>query len=148
MIHFSDNESSSSLTIIKSTYSKHLLTKSMNKVSLHLNAWDKVLDPGLRLRPFEFVMQRGTPRESTQWWKGLLINYKTRLSLSWTHQRIDGDEWLDLLSHHLACLITPLCKLIVPLRSRPEIVDIRCRAQRGYNLFTMQKKEQRRKEIH
>lgn len=36
----------------------------MNKVSLHRNACDNVFDPGLRLRPFELVMQRGTPRES------------------------------------------------------------------------------------
>lgn len=48
------------------TYSKHLLTKSMKSVSLHLKACDSVLDPGLRLRPFEFVMQRGTPRESKE----------------------------------------------------------------------------------
>lgn len=48
------------------TYSKHLLTKSIKSVSLHLKAWDSVFDPGLRLRPFEFVMQRGTPRESKQ----------------------------------------------------------------------------------
>lgn len=47
-----------------STHSKHLLTKSMKSVSLHLNAWESVFDPGLRLRPFEFVTQRGTPRES------------------------------------------------------------------------------------
>ena len=46
------------------TYSKHLLTKSMNKVSLHRSACEIVFDPGLRLRPFEFVIQRGTPRES------------------------------------------------------------------------------------
>lgn len=36
----------------------------MNIVSLHLKACDKVLDPGLRLRPFEFVMHRGTSLES------------------------------------------------------------------------------------
>lgn len=46
------------------TYSKHLLTKSINNVSLHRNDCDNVFDPGLRLRPFEFVIQRGTPRES------------------------------------------------------------------------------------
>lgn len=36
----------------------------MNIVSLQRSAWDTVLDPGLRFRPFEFVMQRGTPLES------------------------------------------------------------------------------------
>lgn len=36
----------------------------MKSVSLHLNACDNVFDPGLRLRPFELVIQRGTPRES------------------------------------------------------------------------------------
>ena len=51
---------------INQTYSKHLLTKSMNKVSLHRSACEIVLDPGLRLRPFEFVIQRGTPRESNK----------------------------------------------------------------------------------
>lgn len=49
---------------LNQTYSKHLLTKSMKSVSLHLKAWDNVFDPGLRLRPFELVTQRGTPRES------------------------------------------------------------------------------------
>jgi hypothetical protein len=54
----------SKLNELSMTHSKHLLTKSMNNVSLHLKACDKVFDPGLRLRPFELVMQRGTPRES------------------------------------------------------------------------------------
>lgn len=36
----------------------------MNKVSLHLNVCERVFDPGLRLRPFELVIQRGAPRES------------------------------------------------------------------------------------
>lgn len=36
----------------------------MNIVSLHRKACDKVLDPGLRFRPLEFVTQRGTPLES------------------------------------------------------------------------------------
>lgn len=38
--------------------------KSMNSVSLHLRAWERVFEPGLRLRPFEFVMHLGLPRES------------------------------------------------------------------------------------
>lgn len=36
----------------------------MNIVSLHRSACDKVFDPGLRFRPLEFVIQRGTPLES------------------------------------------------------------------------------------
>jgi hypothetical protein len=47
-----------------SAYSKHLLTKSMNIVSLHRSACDMVFEPGLRLRPFEFVTQRGLALES------------------------------------------------------------------------------------
>lgn len=47
-----------------STYSKHLLTKSMNNVSLQRKACESVFDPGFRLRPFEFVTHRGTHLES------------------------------------------------------------------------------------
>ena len=36
----------------------------MNNESLHLKACDSVFDAGLRLRPFELVMHRGTPLES------------------------------------------------------------------------------------
>lgn len=36
----------------------------MNSVSLHLRAMAKFLEPGLRLRPFVLVMQRGFPLES------------------------------------------------------------------------------------
>lgn len=46
------------------TYSKHLLTKSMNNGSLQRNTWDNGFVPGFRLRFFELVMQRGLPRES------------------------------------------------------------------------------------
>ena len=73
------------------SYSKHLLTKSMNNVSLHLNACDKVFEPGLRLRPFELVMHRGTPRES-EWKKP--VNKSSNFSLKNSHQKIDGDVWL------------------------------------------------------
>lgn len=38
--------------------------KSMKRVSLHLRAMAKFLEPGLRLRPLVFVMQRGFPLES------------------------------------------------------------------------------------
>lgn len=46
------------------TYSKHLLTKSTKSGSLQRNTWANGLVPGFRLRFFEFVMQRGLPRES------------------------------------------------------------------------------------
>lgn len=52
------------MDLLKKTYSKQRPTKSMNIVSLHRKACDKVLDPGLRFRPLEFVTQRGTPLES------------------------------------------------------------------------------------
>lgn len=46
------------------TYSRHLEIKSMKSVSLHLRAMAMFLEPGLRLRPFVLVMQRGFPLES------------------------------------------------------------------------------------
>lgn len=105
----------------------------MNSVSLHLRAWDNVFDPGLRLRPFEFVMQRGTPRESRWRWE-LLVDAKMLGKVTKAHRKIDDGESLGWLGHRRACPITPLCRLIAPLRSRPEIVDIRCIVQREYTL--------------
>lgn len=49
---------------INCTYSKHLLTKSTNSGSLQRSTCANGFVPGFRLRFFEFVMQRGFPRES------------------------------------------------------------------------------------
>lgn len=63
----------------------------MNKVSLHLSACDSVFDPGLRLRPLELVMQRGTPRESK--WKKKTWLLQSEIGWKWKiYQKIDGDE--------------------------------------------------------
>lgn len=45
----------------------------MKRVSLHLRAIAKFLEPGLRLRPFVLVMQRGFPLESVQKRRRVLI---------------------------------------------------------------------------
>lgn len=49
---------------IYQTYSKHLLTKSINSGSLHRSTCANGFVPGLRLRFLEFVMHLGFPRES------------------------------------------------------------------------------------
>lgn len=46
------------------THSKHLLMKSLKTTSLQRNAWARLFEPGLRLRPFELVTHRGLHRES------------------------------------------------------------------------------------
>ncbi len=45
---------------------RHLAMKSTNSSSLHLSACASVLDPGRRLRPFEFTTGLGAPLVSTQ----------------------------------------------------------------------------------
>lgn len=45
---------------------RHLAMKSTNSSSLHLRACARVLDPGLRLRPFEFVTGLGIPLVSVK----------------------------------------------------------------------------------
>ena len=46
------------------TYSKHLPIKSLNNASLQRSACTNDFELGLRLRPFELVMQRGLHLES------------------------------------------------------------------------------------
>lgn len=50
----------------RATHSRHLVTKSINTVSLHRSAWDSVFEAGFRLRPLELVMHRGVPLESAE----------------------------------------------------------------------------------
>ena len=46
------------------SHSKQRDTKSMKCESEHRSAWANDFVPGLRFLPFEFVIQRGLPRES------------------------------------------------------------------------------------
>lgn len=51
---------------MQNTYSRHLLTKSINTVSMQRSVCEIVFDAGFRLRPLELVMHRGMPLESAR----------------------------------------------------------------------------------
>lgn len=63
------------------SHSRHLLTKSMNTVSLQRSACEIVLDAGFRLRPLELVMHLGVPLESKN--NLLLVAVLMRSSGGW-----------------------------------------------------------------
>lgn len=59
-------KASSGLSLLVGSQLRHCLRKSRNRTSLVFTAADNSLVPGRRLRPLEFVIQRGLPLESDE----------------------------------------------------------------------------------